>query len=76
MTIEQQIIQTLDKVRPFLQRDGGDLVFDSFKDGVVYVKMQGACVDCMLLDTTITDGVEMILIEEVPGVQKVEVLTE
>jgi Fe-S cluster biogenesis protein NfuA len=74
MTIEDQIITTLEKIRPFLQRDGGDLTFDSYKDGVVYVKLNGSCVDCMFVDNTIKDGVEMILIEEVPGVERVEVI--
>lgn len=73
-SIEQQIIATLDKIRPFLQKDGGDVEFVSFKDGIVYLKMKGACVGCALLDDTISMGVEMILTEEVPGVIKVEVV--
>ena len=39
MTIEEQIEMTLDKIRPFIQRDGGDVLFDSFVDGIVYVKI-------------------------------------
>ena len=44
---EKLIITTLDKIRHFLQKDGGDVIFQSFKDGIVYVKMIGACQDCM-----------------------------
>ena len=65
---EKQIIATLDKVRPFLQRDGGDLEYIGFKEGTVYVKMVGACEGCTLADSDISAGVEIILVEEVPGV--------
>ena len=59
---------TLDKIRPFIQRDGGDCDFVAFKDGIVYVKMIGACAGCSLIDSTISDGIQIILMEEVPGV--------
>lgn len=72
MTIEQQIEMTLDKIRPFIQRDGGDVLFDSFIDGVVYVKMLGACDGCAMIDSTLSDGIAIILMEEVPGVTAVK----
>jgi Fe-S cluster biogenesis protein NfuA len=72
--IEKQIESTLDKIRPFLQRDGGDLEFVAFKDGVVYVKMLGACANCLSLDVTIKEGIQIILVEEVPGVTEVQVV--
>ncbi len=68
---EQLIIATLDKIRHFLQKDGGDVEFKSFKDGVVYVKMQGACQDCAYANEDIKGLVEVILQEEVPGVLEV-----
>lgn len=68
LTIEEQIEIVLDKIRPFIRRDGGDVQFDSFEDGIVYINMKGACADCMMIDTTISDGIEVILMEEVPGV--------
>ena len=43
---EKLIVATLDKIRHFLQRDGGDVEFVSFVDGVVYVRLHGACQDC------------------------------
>lgn len=67
-TIEDQIKDTLEKIRPFIQRDGGDVLFDSFEDGIVYVKMTGACEGCSMLDDTIEAGVGILLKEEVPGV--------
>ncbi|MCQ2798298.1 MAG: NifU family protein [Bacilli bacterium] len=66
--IDIQIEQTLDKVRPFLQREGGDIEYIGFKDGIVYLRMVGACEGCVYVDADIKDGVEIILMEEVPGV--------
>ena len=63
---------TIDKVRPFLQRDGGDLDYIGFRDGIVYVTMVGACQGCSLAQDDISSGVEIILMEEVPGVMAVK----
>ena len=62
------IEKTLDKIRPFIQRDGGDVEFVDFIDGIVYVRMKGACQDCSAIDLTLSDGIGIILQEEVPGV--------
>jgi len=72
--IIKTIEATLDKIRPFLQRDGGDLEFVAFQDGIVYVKMLGACANCLSLDVTIKEGIQIILQEEVPGVTEVQVV--
>lgn len=66
--IEKQIITTLDKIRPFIQRDGGDISFVEFKDGIVTIKLSGACEGCSMVNETLFGGVEVILMEEVPGV--------
>lgn len=76
MTIEEQIEMTLDKIRPFIQRDGGDVVFDSFIDGIVYVKMIGACEGCTMVNDTLSSGIAVILKEEVPGVIEVLPVSE
>lgn len=73
---EKLIIQTLEKIRFFLQKDGGDVEFDSFKDGIVYVKMHGACKDCMFASADLEQLVEVILQEEVPGVVGVKLAEE
>ena len=70
------IKETLDKVRPFINRDGGDIEFVDFIDGIVYVNMKGACADCIMIDTTLSDGIEIILQEEVPGVIAVKLASE
>ena len=67
-----QLIQTtLDKVRYFLQRDGGDCEYVDFKDGIVYVRMHGACQGCAYANNDIKELVEVILQEEVPGIVEV-----
>lgn len=70
------IKQTIDKVRPFINRDGGDIEFVDFIDGIVYVNMKGACQDCVMIDNTLSDGIEIILQEEVPGVIGVRLASE
>lgn len=74
--IDNKIIEVIEKIRPFLQNDGGDIEFIKFENGIVYVKMHGACMDCINLDSTISDGIEMILMDEVSGVIGVEVVKE
>ena len=66
--IVKQIITVLEKIRPFLNRDGGDVEFVRFENGIVYVKMIGACAGCDLIDSTLQDGIATLLMEEVPGV--------
>ena len=70
--IEEQIKNVIHKLRPYLQRDGGDIEYVDFKDGIVYVRMIGACAGCTMIDDTLKDGVEQILMEEVPGVLEVQ----
>ena len=64
--------KTLNKIRPYLQGDGGDVDFVKYEDGIVYVKLLGACIGCASSDETIKGGIEVLLVEEVPGVIGVE----
>ena len=70
------IKQTIKKLRPYLNADGGDLDFVKFEDGIVYVRLLGACIGCSSSDDTVTNSVEALLLEEVPGVIGVEVVEE
>lgn len=75
--IREQVIDTIEKVRPYIQGDGGDIEFvDIDEDGVVTVRVLGACIGCYAIDSTINDGVEAILLDEVPGVTKVVLATD
>lgn len=72
MSLETRILKSLDRIRPYIQRDGGNIEFISVDDeGVVTVKFFGACVGCGLLDFTLKGGVEALLMEEVPEVTQV-----
>lgn len=68
-----EIKHVIEKIRPYIQRDGGDVEFVSFDDGIVTVRMLGACMGCIALDDTISEGIEAILLDEVPGVTGVKV---
>lgn len=73
---KELILQTLEKIRPFINRDGGDVEFVDFIDGIVYVKMLGACDGCSLVDNTLSEGIEIILMDEVPGVLGVKLANQ
>ncbi len=68
----ERIEHTINKIRPYIQADGGDVELVDYKDGIVTVQMLGACAGCMAIDTTLTDGIEALLIDEVPEVKKVQ----
>ena len=70
--IELKIRALIDKIRPFLIADGGNLEFIKFEDGIVYVQMMGACENCPMLDITLKDGIEDLIINEIPEVKEVK----
>ena len=72
--IEIEINKTLDKIRHFLQKDGGDIKLVRYEDGIVYVSMHGACAGCSFANDDIKELVEVILTEEVPGVKEVQLV--
>ncbi len=72
----QEIVNVIEKIRPYMQRDGGDVEFVSFEDGIVYVNMHGACTDCLMLDDTLKLGIEAMLMEEVEGIKEVRIAEE
>ncbi len=71
---KEKIIDVIEKLRPFLINDGGNLEFVDYKDNIVYIKMMGACANCQMLDITLKDGIEAMIIEEVPEVKEVKVV--
>ena len=66
-----KINEVLNKIRPYLQNDGGDVEFKKFENGVVYVSLVGACSNCPMAIMTLQDGVESALVSEIPEVIKV-----
>lgn len=63
-----KVQELIEKIKPYIQRDGGDIELVKVEDGIVYVEMKGACVGCSLIDSTLFDGLERLLIEQVPGI--------
>lgn len=68
----EKIEECIERIRPYLNSEGGDIEFVKFENGIVYVRMLGACVGCSMLDDTLKGGIEEMIIEEVPGVIGVE----
>ena len=71
MKSEEKIKEIIDKLRPFLISDGGNVEFVKYEDNIVYIKMLGACAGCSLIDYTLKDGIFMAIKEEVPEVKEV-----
>lgn len=74
--IIEDIKNVINKIRPYLNSEGGDIDFIEFIDGVVYVKMLGACEGCGSLDFTLKEGIESLLVEYVPEVTEVRQVEE
>ena len=70
--MKEKIIAVLQKVRPQLQMDGGDVEFvDVSPDGVVKVRLMGACGGCPMSQITLKEGIEKVLKREIPEVKEV-----
>jgi Fe-S cluster biogenesis protein NfuA len=70
--IKKSVEQALEKIRPLLQRDGGDIELVEVNDGVVKVRLTGACKGCPMSQMTLKQGVEKLLLKEVPGLKEVQ----
>ena len=71
--IEEQIIELINtKVRPAVAGDGGDIIYDRFENGVVYLELHGACRGCPSASMTLKYGIENMLKQHIPEVKSVE----
>jgi len=71
--MEEQVQEVLGKLRPFLLRDGGDVeLVDVDEDGIVRVRLMGACGSCPSSTITLKAGIERALLEEIPGFTELE----
>lgn len=76
---EKKIIaieSAIEKIRPYIQRDGGDVAFDHLDGDIVYVTVHGACIGCSALEMTLKDGIEAILLDEVAGISEVRLANQ
>ena len=72
--MEEKINEVLDKLRPFLINDGGNIEFIKYEDGICYLKFEGACRDCALNSFTLNDGIREALINEIPEIIDVKLV--
>lgn len=70
--MKEKVMEVLDKIRPALQADGGDVELVDIEEGVVKVRLQGACVGCPMSQITLKQGIERFLKKEIPEVKSVE----
>ena len=70
--MKKEVQEVINELRPALQRDGGDIKLISVKNGIVKVKLQGACHGCPYAAETLKYGVESLLKEKIKGIKKVE----
>lgn len=70
-SVYDEVLEVLDKLRPFLQRDGGDVELVDVEDGIVKLKLMGACGSCPSSTITLKAGIERALVEEVEGITEV-----
>lgn len=68
---EIKIKDLIEKIRPYLINDGGDLEFVKYEDNIVYVKLKGACEGCPMMDITLKDGIEQLLTNEISEIKEV-----
>ncbi len=71
MKMKEKVQAVLDKIRPSLKADGGDVEFVGMEDGVVKVKLTGACAGCPMSQMTLKMGIEKLLKKEIPEVKEV-----
>jgi Fe-S cluster biogenesis protein NfuA len=70
--MEEKVREAINKIRPLLQRDGGDIELVSVEEGVVKVRLQGACAGCPMSQMTMKGVVEQAIKAAVPEVKSVE----
>ncbi|MDF1610758.1 NifU family protein [Melioribacteraceae bacterium 09-Me] len=72
-TLNERVLQALETIRPYLKADGGDVeLVKVTPEGIVEVRLTGACSNCPMSQMTLRAGVERALIREVPGIRRVE----
>lgn len=67
----EKIKEIINKLRPFLINDGGNIEFVKYEDNIVYIHLMGACANCQMIDLTLKDGITAAIMNEVPEVKDV-----
>jgi len=69
--VRDKVEEVLNQIRPSLRADGGDVELVDVQDGIVSVKLTGACAGCPMSTITLKNGIERLLKEEIPGIKEV-----
>lgn len=72
--MEEKVITVINKLRPMLMNDGGNIEFIKLEDDIVYVELQGACAGCPHIQITFKEGIEKTILSEVPEVKEVRLI--
>ena len=70
-SIETKIVSIIDRIRPFLISDGGNIEYIKYENNIVYVKLTGACANCNMMDITLKNGIEQLIINDIPEIKEV-----
>ncbi len=70
--MKKKVLNLIEQIRPMLQQDGGDVELVDIVDGIVKVRLTGACAGCAMSHITLKGGIEKLLKNEIPGVKSVE----
>ena len=65
----KKIKEMIEQIRPYLNMDGGDIEYIKYEDNYVYIKLYGACTNCLMQDNTINDGLLTMFQEEIPEIK-------
>jgi Fe-S cluster biogenesis protein NfuA len=72
MAIKEEIANSLEEIRPFLQKDGGDVEFVDYEDGILKVRLMGSCRGCPYSQMTLANGIKRTLQQKFPQLKEVE----
>jgi Fe-S cluster biogenesis protein NfuA len=72
VAVKEKVQEAIDKIRPMLQRDGGDVELVDVSDGIVTVRLKGACAGCAMSQMTLKNGIEKFLKKEIPEIVAVQ----
>ena len=72
--MKDKVEKVLNKLRPYLINDGGDIEYIDYKDGICYLRFLGHCANCSLMMVTLNDGIKDALINEIPEIIDVELV--
>ena len=72
--MKEKVTEVLERIRPYLINDGGDIEYVDYKDGICYLRFLGHCANCSLMMVTLNDGIKEALINEIPEIIDVQLV--